>query len=236
MMTTSKRVQDILADNPWRAHRHNPFILDADVDRIVRYNETVTEQFQLRVDVPPEPIHGNPLHANVVVLMLNPGFHDDDVVYAADPEYCEQLACEMSMVQGPGDYPFVPLDPRWRQTPTGSWWRKVLSRLIAHAGEQQVAERFAVLEWYPYHSRSFRYKSHLLRLSEATAFNQSVAAACVNDPDKTVICMRGHDLWTMGCKFDAYELPRPVNPRCASLTPGNLGDELFEDILGKMTL
>ena len=227
-------VTGVVAQNPWRGPHSNPFVLDADVERIQAYNKTVDEKFQLRIDVPPEPIHGNPFEANIILLMLNPGFHDDDVLYAADADYCKQLECETSIVQGPGDYPFVPLDPCWSETPSGSWWRKVLSRFITLAGDRKVSERFSVLEWYPYHSRSFRYKSHLLRLSEATAFNQAVAAACVDDPSKTVICMRGHDLWTLGCQFDAYDLPRPVNPRCASLTPGNLGDRLFDDLMEKV--
>ena len=225
---------DVATRNPWRIQRQHRFVLDADVSRVNSYNETVTEQFQLRTDVPPEPLHGNPFNASVVALMLNPGFHDDDVVFAADPVYCEQLDREMSIAEGPGEFPFVPLDPRWSMTPSGSWWRKVLSRFIDEAGDQRVAERFAVLEWYPYHSRSFRYKSHLLRCSPATVFNQELAAACVSDPDKIVICMRGHDLWTLGCKFDAYSLPRPVNPRCASLTTGNLGSSLFDDIMEKI--
>lgn len=228
-------VIDIAASNPWRANRKNPFVLDADADRIIAYNKTVDERFQMRVDVPPEPVHGNPFSANVVVLMMNPGFHDEDVICAQDDDYCERLACEAAMIQVPGDYPFVPLDPKWKDSPCGSWWRKTLSRFINELGDRQVAERFSVLEWYPYHSRSFRYKSHILRLSAATAYNQEVAAACVNDPSKVVICMRGHDLWTMGCKFDAYSLPRPVNPRCASLTPGNLGQQLFDEVMKKLS-
>ncbi len=226
--------QDILSRNPWRLPRKNPFVLDNDAPRVAHYNETVSDQFRLRVDVPPEPFHGNIIEADVVTLMLNPGFHDDDLAYASDPDYRKRLAHEMLMVPPFGDYPFMPLDPRWATTPTGLWWRKVLSRFIEAVGDKRVAERFAVLEWYPYHSKSFRYKPQLLRVSDATKFNQELASACI-ESDKIVICMRGHDLWTLGGGFDAYELPRPINPRCASLTPGNLGESLFDEIMRRMT-
>jgi len=225
--------QDILNRNPWRLPRQNPFVLDADAPRILRYNETVSDQFTLRMDVPPEPFHGNVVDAQVVILMLNPGFHDEDLLYAHDPIYCEQLAQSLLMHPSKEAYPFTPLDPRWAQTPTGLWWRKILSRFVDAVGDKQVAQRLAVLEWYPYHSKSFRYKPQILRVSDATKFNQELAAACIQS-DKIVICMRGHDLWTLGGGFDAYELPRPANARCASLTPGNLGTPLFDKIMQRM--
>lgn len=72
------------ADNPWLfvakeiedTGYKNPTCGVHPKDRMIieKYNASASDNYRLRLNLPPEPFQGNPLTAEVVILMLNPGF------------------------------------------------------------------------------------------------------------------------------------------------------------------
>lgn len=80
----TETAKQLAADNPWLYIAHqieasgyeNPNDAVHPKDRCIveKYNASASENHRLRLNLPPEPFQGNPLTAEVVILMLNPGF------------------------------------------------------------------------------------------------------------------------------------------------------------------
>jgi hypothetical protein len=80
----TETAKQLAADNPWLSIAQeiedtgyeNPNYAVHPEDRCIveKYNASASEKHRLRLNLPPEPFQGNPLTAEVVILMLNPGF------------------------------------------------------------------------------------------------------------------------------------------------------------------
>ena len=75
------------ADNPWqRLPLDAPFVLPEDHAAIANFNASAPGEKFVHLEVLPEPFLGRP-DAPVVVLGLNPGFKDTDLVQHRDPAF-----------------------------------------------------------------------------------------------------------------------------------------------------
>ena len=104
----------------------------------------------------PEPFVGAVLTAPVVVLQLNPGF-DPRGDPRAHAESMFRRALLANLRHERREWPFYFLEPTFRDsTPGGLWWQSKVRKLIDEVGPECVAERVAVVEWFPYKSTKYR--------------------------------------------------------------------------------
>lgn len=145
--------------NPWLDLPESPpYVLPSDAGAVERFNAGLKagqEAFKIQVDsVIPEPFVGDPRTASVVVLLLNAGYKSVDDAAHADPAFLAAL--HKNLRHEPTDFPFYFLDPEFKDTPGGAWWRARLRWLIADTSLEQVAHRLACVEWFTYKSTSFK--------------------------------------------------------------------------------
>ena len=69
-------------ENPWTEFQNNPkqdyLILEADKLVVDKFNETANEKFRIHTEIMPAPFMGNVLEAQVLLLLLNPGFDEEE--------------------------------------------------------------------------------------------------------------------------------------------------------------
>jgi hypothetical protein len=214
--------------NPWLSLRGtgNPYIFDKDLAKIDTYNRFVLDP-RARVirDVIPEPFIGNPNSAQVVFLGLNPGYSISDPVWHAKEPFKKALF--LNLGHELQDYPFYPLNPAFAESGAGSWWGKRTSQLreASELDDKTFAERFMVIEWFPYHSVRFKVPKEKFESQEyAFQLAKDMLAR------KLVVRMRSKSLWAnVDPRFG--EAPSLLNPQCGYITPGNTEGDLFGQIV-----
>lgn len=146
-------------ENPWLSlPTRSPYVLQSDLASVEAFNARIPVGGLARFDVDdvvPEPYVGNVLTAPVIILQLNPGSCDEDIRAHANPHF--RTALLNNLRHAPSPWPFYFLDPKSRDThPGGRWWRGKLRQLTERLPVEQVAQRLAVVEWFPYKSARFK--------------------------------------------------------------------------------
>lgn len=168
-------------------------------------------------DVLPEPFIGN-ITAPVVLLNLNPGFDTGNIEEHARSGF--QALIRSNYSQECAAFPFYYLDPRF-ETAGRQWWEKKLRYLLASGmfQREQLAERFLLIEYFPYHSRRFAHRSLELQSQE---FGFGLARSAIAR-EAVVVVMRAVERWReripeLRNYSRAFALRSPQN---VVLSPGN---------------
>jgi len=209
--------------NPWLGldPHGTSYILDADYKEIEHHNGRVVDSAnKVIVQSIPEPFIGNPKLAKVVLLGLNPGHSPDDGdTYRGNADL--RSAMFRNLRHEAQEYPFYPLNPAFRETGAGRWWRKRTRHLREESGldDCALADRLMVIEWFPYHSLSFAIPKKRCA-SQAYSFH---LAQEMLQGGKFIILMRAKKLWSeVDSRFaDVQSLK---NPQCSYISRGNAGD------------
>ena len=146
--------------NPWLALPSSPpYVLPDDRTCVEAFNAKLPSDSPYRIkieDVIPEPFVGTVKTAPVVVLQLNPGFSCRDPASHANPEFRTALISNLS--HEPSQWPFYFFDPRFRDThPGGLWWVEKTKELAEVIPLPILAQRLAVVEWFPYKSTKHKH-------------------------------------------------------------------------------
>lgn len=89
-----------------------PFVLASDAPAIDQFHQgPVDESQRLHLELIPEPFLGRP-DAPVVLLNLNPGFSERDILSHEDPVFA--AAAMATLHQEVQSHPFYLLDPRFK--------------------------------------------------------------------------------------------------------------------------
>jgi len=200
-------------ENPWRVlPEQPPYILPADREVL---RSSGKDPAQLRLNLLPMPFLGDPRTASVVLLALNPGYHPRDDVDILDSTY-RDLA-KQSLLLGPSS--LWCLDGRIRGTPAHRWWSTHLSRLIIDCGLQKVRQAIACVQWFPYHSATFR---HLGRTLPSQEYGFRLVMQAVNR-NGLIVILRSKRLWLQAVpQIDVAHFLQLRVPRSAFLSPANL--------------
>ena len=207
--------------NPWADFPADaPYVLPQD---LAAYPNLLAPELGLRFNALPVPYIGNPATASVLLLSLNPGYPDEEnmrIELASEYVNQNRLALTFS-----SKTPFFPLDIRLAGTPGYGWWFRRLRTLIEEFQLERVAREVACVEWFPYHSHTFRQ----LRVQRAKGFNLPSQADGFSQVRQaifrgaTIVVTRSRRLW-----FDAVpELERTkiiqlLVPRSPYVTKGNM--------------
>jgi hypothetical protein len=145
--------------NPWvDLPRTSPHVLPMDRARVEAFNAKLprSSPYRIHVDaVIPEPYAGAVATARVVVLQLNPGCDETNPASHADPNFRAALLANLrhELTQ----WPFYFFDPRFRNShPGGRWWMSKTRKLAEAIPIEDLSQRLAVVEWFPYKSRRYR--------------------------------------------------------------------------------
>lgn len=209
--------------NPWKSLPSlAPYVLAEDLELIKDHKNYPT----LHLDTLPEPFIGG-LKAEVVLLNLNPGFHQSDV----DMNMKSGLFIDMVRKNhiNPDSSEFYYFSEGLDFTEGYKWWHKRFKALISYGiSEKILAEKIMCIEYFPYHSVNYNHIDTLLP-SQIYAFQLAREAIHQN---KMIIIMRYKKGWLEAVP-ELIEYPYLIlnNPRNVSISPGNLGHDNYQEIL-----
>ncbi len=213
---------DMETPNPWFALKDEaPYVLREDGAAIEAYNKKANADYYIHAELVPEPFFGN-IGAPLVVLLLNPGFGEDDRSYHANPVFRARLFSAMRSTQGP-HFHLV----EGAEGPGAKWWLRVAGRLMSDLGREFVAANLLAVQFFPYKSSRFAH-GHVRVPSQAYGFTLVEKAM---KRGAYIVGVRGRKLWTEAVPSlaDYGRITYLKNPRNASLTPGNL--TVYNEIL-----
>lgn len=165
---------------------------------------------QLHLGLLPVPYIGDIAGADVVLLLLNPGFNLAD--YWAEehgPGFRERHIDNLLQVRRDAEFPFHFLDPRFCWHPGYAWWERRLRPVVLQMAKlrdkgyldalQEVSRRVAAIELIPYHSKSFSNRALAKALPSTEAAVNYVRNVLLPQAKKggrkTVIVMRQAERW-----------------------------------------
>ncbi len=212
-------------NNPWtNLNSESPYTHSQDEQLITLFNANASELTKLRIDSIPDHFIGDVFNAKVIALLLNPGHADSDLVWQANFAFRECMF--KNLLHKEMTYPFYPLDPRFKDSGAGRWWFSKLSPILKNVALEKVSKKFAAVEWFPYHSVSFK-ASKVIFPSQTYGFTLVQKAI---DSGKIIVVMRSLKLWRTSVVFK--ENPIVIrNPRNPVLSSKNLGEEAFNKII-----
>ena len=211
--------------NPWLDLPHQaPFVLAQDAAKIVAFNRNATDRTRIHVELFPEPFFGSP-GAPIVLLLLNPGFSDDDPATHADSKFA-QLS-RTNLEQRTSDYPFYLINPAV-SGPGRQWWDQRLRRILEVVPRKVVAGSVLCVQYFGYHSHGFDHDRLQLSSQQYGFFlvRQAVSRRAI------VVLTRSHRPWFEAvpnlAKYSRLFSLR--NVRNTAITPGNCPTG-FDEIL-----
>lgn len=196
---------------------------------------------RLHLSLLPIPYVGDLRSAEIVILLLNPGFDYSD--YWAEqkmPDFQKRLKQNLSQSFEGIEYPFFGLDPHLCWYSGFMWWERKLREVVQQIAVSKfdgiyrdalrnLSRKLACVELIPYHSASFRDHNligQLPSIVKARAFvRDSLVPEAVADK-RTLICTRQAASWGLGLN----EQPNVIvydggHTRGASLSSRSKGGE-----------
>jgi len=138
-------------ENPWlNLPLSEEFVLECDRAIVETFNQTARPEHQLRLDAFPGPFLGHP-QAPVVLLTLNPGFSEQDIVAPRNNMDWNRKCLRHEQME----YPFFLLDPLIAGLEGPKWWYNHLRTIVERYGPQGrrfVANNILNVEYFPYPS------------------------------------------------------------------------------------
>jgi hypothetical protein len=196
------------------------------------------DDHRLHLALLPTPYGGDLAHADIVVLLLNPGLsHSDYFAETRMPAFRRRLELNLRQSFEATDFPFFWLDPEfcWHAG-FGGWERKLRDVATVIARERfggryldalrSFAGRMAHLDLVPYHSPSFRAHSLVERLPSVEAARGFVYRSLLpaaRRGEKTIIVTRQAARWRLPTKGRGLVVYSGGQTRGASLGPSTSG-------------
>lgn len=142
----------------------------------------------LRLDALPSQVIGGLDRSEVIFLLLNPGFSEDDITVDLQiPHFVE--ANRLNHIDPYGS-PFYYFNGDLERTGGYKWWKRILNPLIkAGITETMLKEKIMAIEYFPYHSKDWK---NLPRVpSQQVAFN----LVCEAMKRKKMLIVRSPQRW-----------------------------------------
>lgn len=215
-------------ENPWlKVPAQPPYVLPEDRDGILRANARLTDadrkRYGYQLQLLPDPFIGD-LNAPFVMVYLNPGYTpqrhpgtcNDDWWHSNSVEFCE--AYRKNFAQAPMGYPFFFLDPQFRTSPAGIYWSDRLKELLHYCSREELAQKTLALEYFPYHSESYR---NLCSVPSQQFVIEQIQAAM--DRAAEILVMRSETaLRTAIPELSKHEYLRANSPQSGYITRNNV--------------
>ena len=172
--------------NPWlELPKQSPFILEQDRLFLKEHNN----KYGIDLTLLPEPFLGRP-NAEIMLLNLNPGVHESDIIQHRQATF--QRLNAHNLRHKPNTFPFYLLNPDLKDCPGYNWWSKKLGSLIRKFGQERVSWKICCVEFFPYHSKCFRFPDSKQLPSQEYSFYLVRKAI---KQGTFIIFMRGQPRW-----------------------------------------
>lgn len=138
------------SENPWH-NLKSLYILPEDFAAIAHHRN----YSNLRLDALPSQVIGGLDRAEVIFLLLNPGFSEDDIT--VDLQLPHFIAANRLNHIDPYGSPFYYFNGDLERTAGYKWWKRVLNPLIQRGvTEAMLREKIMTIEYFPYHSKDWK--------------------------------------------------------------------------------
>lgn len=179
----------------------------------------------LHLGLLPNPYGGHLTSAKVIILTLNPGFTASEYLFeSTNDDFRHAIIRAIKQTNEEDEYPFCALNPEFYQHPGFVYWAERRFNTPQHAGNKFIhlarqivrtnlydidtiddalkylSKRVAVLEFLPYHSRSFDGDIKRLALTLPSSrrlvegLHDELIRKAMRD-ECLIVCMRGPELW-----------------------------------------
>jgi len=185
-------------NNPWSEFLDNPkqdyLILNDDRIVVDCFNENAKEEYRIHTEIMPAPFMGNVLDSPVLLLLLNPGFDEEEErkgYYKLFRDYWEK---EIQHEHPVPDLPLFCLEDKYTQF--SDYWKRRLRFLIEATSKEKVAQNVALVQFFPYHTK--KYKTIPKRISTDYLASQQYNFHLVEkaiEREATIIMLRGKEQW-----------------------------------------
>ena len=185
-------------NNPWTEFqtkpKHNYLVLDADKLVVDKFNETATEKFRIHTEIMPAPFMGNVLEAQVLLLLLNPGFDEEEERKDYYNIYRHYWENEIQHKHSIPDLPLFCLEDSYINF--SDYWQKKLNHLMQATSKEKVAQNISFVQFFPYHSKKYKNipKKILSGYLESQEYNFDLVRKAI-ERKATIIILRGKKLW-----------------------------------------
>jgi hypothetical protein len=206
-----------------------------------RFGDSGDTRFHL--SLLPTPYSGDLRAADIILLVLNPGFAlSDYYAESRSPKFCDRLKGTLAQDFVGVDFPFVWLDPEYCWHGGFRYWERKLhdvTELIAKEkfggryldALRHLSKRLAHVELVPYHSSSFKAYDLIKDLPSARAARR-FAQESASQGDKTIIVTRRAASWEISTRNDNLIVYEGGLTRGASLGPDSPGGRAILDKYG----
>lgn len=196
------------------------------------------DDHRLHLSLLPVPYGGNLSRAEIVILLLNPGFSYTD--YWAEtnmPAFRQRRKDTLRQSFKGIEFPFLGLDPQFCWHSGFEWWEKKLRAVITDIADKEFKGRYfealrdfsqkvACVELIPYHSSSFRAHALTDQLPSAKMVRKFVRETLVpaaNAGKRTLIVTRQAEAWGLPSGTKNVVIYKGGETRGASLSPNSRG-------------
>lgn len=214
------------SNNPWQ-NLKPLYVLPEDFAVIVHHRN----YSNLRLDMMPGQFIGGLDNAEVVFLLLNPGFNEGDIT---SDLHLSSFANDIHLNHtDPYGSPFYVFNEGYEHTEIYKWWARILKVLIdAGVSIPTLRTKVMTIEYFPYHS--VNYKNLPIVPSQQLAFDLVNEAM---EREKTIVVMRSKDLWYGAIPgLESYENKMIIkNPRAPYISPKNLGEVNFNELVSRLS-
>ena len=121
---------------------------------IEKFNQNATDTFKVHSEIMPAPFMGNVQTAPIVLLMLNPGYDQEEELKGYYKEYKSFWKNEIQHIQSIPELPLFCLDEQYINY--SNYWGKKLKPLTSITSKEKVAKNICKIQFFPYHSKKFK--------------------------------------------------------------------------------
>ncbi len=171
----------------------------------------------------PEPFVGDVEHAKVILLNGNPFFDESDIEYPLRQEF--EKRAQANWQNRHDQFPFYYFDPRFSTSGGARYWIKRFRAVTNLTSADEVARNVAVIESFPYKSKSNPKENSWLRKLPSVAQLRLLAEKAVTR-GAVVIALRAEWAWSEVAFIEACS-----NPQQPYLTEKQLPNS-FRSIIG----
>ncbi len=215
-------------NNPWvDLPSEPPYIAPVDTCGLLKVGKRADG---LRFDVIPDPYFGDINKAEIVVLPLNPGFEDADLLINMQrEEYVIQNLANLVHQSSP---PFYFLNPKLMYSGGYRWWMRIFKPLLQQGiSANTLAHKMMCIQYLGYHSTTYLHLNTKLP-SQLYSFDLVRQAIHLK---KTIVIMRSERLWLEAVpELISYPHIKIKNPRNPVLSPVNLTQAGFDQVISKL--
>ena len=184
--------------NPWIEFQNNPkqdyLVLEADKSVVDMFNKTADEKFRIHTEIMPAPFMGNVLDAPILLLLLNPGFDEEEERKDYYNLYRHYWENEIQHKHSITDLPLFCLEDNYVNF--SNYWHKKLNHLILATSKEKVAKSIAMVQLFPYHTKKYKTipKKILTGHLKSQEYNFHLVQKAI-ERNATIIILRGRKLW-----------------------------------------